>query len=485
MEKKKMRRMFAKFTVLILSVVMIMVGTTVSFADEVNGGTLEWGVKVETTGWYGCSSPVLYGDDVYVISYDKVFRYGKDTGELEGSVELTSNIGYSKTPATAGDGKLFIQTNGGYLEIIDISGDEMELEASVRFDKRDGVSAYAPVVYSEKNNAVYTGSYSRNSYGVYARIDLEDNEVTEIIGTDKRCNFYWMGAYADSDLVIIGSDSDDQSNDGTYGDATLFAYDKKTGKINSMKLADSGSIRSYVVKNGDAYYFTAKNKKLYKAEVDENGDISADVFADISGITTCTPVISGEKIYVGSQSSDYKGQVDVIDLSTGKICETYRDAPADIKNLIVKDGRILSTYNKKPGGIWDVASGRDYFVPDENMQQFCISSLCVDDEGVIYYTNDSSYLMAVKPEEKEDTDGAAGETQGTENAGSGTVQESGPDAGQNGHTGADGEARDVAGAETSSETGDDTLPVYAAVIALTALAAAGAVAAGGRKKRIR
>ena len=38
---------------------------------------------------------------------------------------------------------------------------------------------------------------------------------------------------------------------------------------------------------------------------------------------------------------------------------------------------------------------KDLFVPDDKQQQYCISTICVDSDGTLYYKNDSGYLMAV------------------------------------------------------------------------------------------
>lgn len=75
------------------------------------------------------------------------------------------------------------------------------------------------------------------------------------------------------------------------------------------------------------------------------------------------------------------------------------------------DGRvyIYFTYNAKPGGIYytyDAAAQAGaatesgvLFTPPEDMQEYCTSTLCADRDGVLYYKNDSGYLMAVEQKE--------------------------------------------------------------------------------------
>ncbi|MDQ9761139.1 hypothetical protein RFZ45_20100, partial [Acinetobacter baumannii] len=42
---------------------------------------------------------------------------------------------------------------------------------------------------------------------------------------------------------------------------------------------------------------------------------------------------------------------------------------------------------------------KELFVPEKSMQQYCISTLCADREGTLYYKNDSCNLMAVETNE--------------------------------------------------------------------------------------
>lgn len=74
---------------------------------------------------------------------------------------------------------------------------------------------------------------------------------------------------------------------------------------------------------------------------------------------------------------------------------------ADPKTITVNEntGKVYATYNSFPGGICvfrDNSDAEDYFIPDSGMQQYCISAIAMDDDGTMYYANDSSNLMAVK-----------------------------------------------------------------------------------------
>lgn len=66
---------------------------------------------------------------------------------------------------------------------------------------------------------------------------------------------------------------------------------------------------------------------------------------------------------------------------------------------------VYTTYNNNPGGIYIIedsagqtepsANNGNLYVP-ETYQNFCISTICADSEGTLYYKNDSGALIAVK-----------------------------------------------------------------------------------------
>ena len=76
-------------TTLVVAIVMVMGGSSAVFADTgETTGELSWGNKVETIGRYGVNSPVLYGDYIYVVSHNIVYKYNKDTLGRKGQVKI-------------------------------------------------------------------------------------------------------------------------------------------------------------------------------------------------------------------------------------------------------------------------------------------------------------------------------------------------------------------------------------------------------------
>ena len=70
------------------------------------------------------------------------------------------------------------------------------------------------------------------------------------------------------------------------------------------------------------------------------------------------------------------------------------------------DGRVYVyfTANAFPGGIYLLkdepgqtkGAAEEIFTPDTDQQQYSISTLCADKDGIIYYKNDSNYMMAIE-----------------------------------------------------------------------------------------
>lgn len=387
-------RLLSLITAVAVAVTMIFGGTGAVFAAGTEGGLLWYYKDSSTSSMQGVSSPVTEGSYVYMASGKTLYKFNAATGAKVGSTTLSGSIGYNKLAPTAGGGKVFVPLGGAKLDIVNASS--MKLEKTVTYASgQTGHQSLTPAVYSSADNAVYLGSWRKDQGGTYAKVSLSDYSVTKIAASSE--GFYWSGACADDTYVVFGSASDgtDDPNTPASGNAVLYAYDKTDGTLTSTSLTGSGSICSTVVKEGGKYYFTSKSGRLYEATIAADGTITAAVKRTLAGKSTCTPVISGGKAYIGSQTSAGTGKVEVINLTSGALEAAY-NAPADVKTLALSGDKIYVTYNKTPGGLYDVKAGKDYFVPYQAMQNYCISAIAQGSDGTLYYTNDSNYLMAVK-----------------------------------------------------------------------------------------
>lgn len=412
--RKKIMMMVAAF---VAAITVTVCGACISTAAEttVTDGGLAWSYKLPgRTMTDVASSPVTDDSCVYIPAGNKLYKFDKATGKLQKTVRLSGSIGRNKLPPTIGGSHIFVALNNGVVDIID--KDSMKLIESVKYDERySGSQSLTPVVYDSDTDSIYLGSWTggnkdRTGGGIFARVDISDGYNVTVL-KDSDAGFYWSGACVDEDYVIFGSDSDGHdSGTSASGDATLYLYDKTRGDLVETQLNGSGSICSTPVEHDGSYYFTSKNKSLYKADVTGSAaegtlKISAVKVSALMGESTCTPVITetGGNVYLYVASlSGKEGVIEKLNLKNTPVSIVSRSkTPADTKTITVNEntGKVYATYNSFPGGICvfrDNSDAEDYFIPDSGMQQYCISAIAMDDDGTMYYANDSSNLMAVK-----------------------------------------------------------------------------------------
>ncbi|MCU6762627.1 ATPase involved in DNA repair [uncultured Roseburia sp.] len=264
--------------------------------------------------------------------------------------------------------------------------------------------------------------------------DPDLNATLDDEGSVAKRGFYWAGAYATDKYVAVGSDDGTGENDPT-ANGVFYTLNPKTGEIIDKISGIKGDIRTTVVYDNGHLYFCTKGGLMYKVDVDASGNLSNESYMDLGNQVTAAPIVYKNKIYVGVRGDG--GQFDpdgghffaVIDNSGTLSADSlmyklpiagYPQAAAllstanedvDYDQDGKADGRVYLyfTYNAQPGGIYYTydtpdqkeasKESKELFVPDEAQQQYCISTICADREGTLYYKNDSGYLMAVEANE--------------------------------------------------------------------------------------
>lgn len=273
----------------------------------------------------------------------------------------------------------------------------------------------------ESDNPKWNFTYDEELYNTLT----EENNVAHR-------GFYWMGAYATKNYVAVGSDDGTAEGDPT-ANAVFYTLNPATGEIIDRIDGIKGDIRTSVVYDNGYLYFSTKGGQLHKVSVDETGRLGEDSYIDLNGDTTAAPLVYKNKIYLGLKGPG--GQFDpdgghkfvVVDNSTPALSQDslmydlpiagYPQAAAllstanenvDYDGDGKADGRIYIyfTYNAKPGGIYytyDTPDGkkaadeqRELFIPESEDQNYCISTICADRDGTLYYKNDSCKLFAVE-----------------------------------------------------------------------------------------
>ena len=240
--------------------------------------------------------------------------------------------------------------------------------------------------------------------------------------------FYWAGSYASGDYLVFGSD--DGSGEKNYtSTAILYSVNTHTGLLLDKLTGLNGDIRSTVVYNNGYVYFTTKGGYLYRVAMNADGTFGRADSYNLGGMATAAPVVYKGRIYVGvcGQEShrfdaDAGHHFDVLNESAAGLSLAYevsipgypQAAPLlstayenqDFNGDGQADGRVYLyfTYNARPGGLYLLADepgqttgkAEELFRPESDKQQYCISTICADRDGTLYYKNDSNYLMAVE-----------------------------------------------------------------------------------------
>lgn len=381
--------------------------------DRPGYGAMKWGVKIGSDWQDAPTPPALHGDSLYIASGKRLLKIDKKTGDREQICELSESMSWGICSPVYSAGVIFAGIDGGRVQAVDLS-DSQSLWIS------DGISedSYAQIVtpVTVSGNYVFAGTCSFDTrggtYGSFACLDRKTGKILWTENSDS-AGFYNSEACVIGDYVLFGSDAETESGKSRVCAVKYKEY-KGDGEY-SVLPGIEGNIRSGITaegKGGSDYdiFFTSQSGKLYRAGFDSAaGSFSGDIdTCDLGAVSTSTPQMSGRYLVVGADDrcihfiDKYNMQETVKEKTPGY-------PQGDI--LLETEGDKLyaySTYNELPGGIYltviDVSEEKpvivdkgDLFIPDKKMQNYCMSPVIADEDGTIYYKNDSGYLMAVMP----------------------------------------------------------------------------------------
>ena len=401
--------------------------TDVKLPDKADETSLKWGVQLSKDGAMGnsCTPPIIVGNKIYSAASNELFEIDKETGEtlkkvkLDGYVQYATNpITYAKDSYTDNEPYVFIQLDNGRLQCVNIKTMK-SVWISPAYKNEQTIS---PVVY--KNGKVYTGTWN-NKKGRFLCFDVKGKgtqspkwSLDPSKNGDGARGFYWTGAYVSDKYAVFGSDGSDKEK----GKSILYSVNPDTGAvIDKIDNVDS-AIRSTVVRSGDFLYFTTYTGSVCKVGIEDNGKFrtASKIIKSLgtNRIVTGSPVIYNNRLYIGTVTANNQFGNDgvnhklmVLDAGTLNIERAVSTtggpkAQALLSTNTGKSGkvRVYFTCNTPPGGIFFIEdkpgmnSGecKTLFTPEKEMQQYCISPLCCDENGIIYYKNDSNHLMAVE-----------------------------------------------------------------------------------------
>lgn len=435
-------------------------------ADE--EAVLYWATKIgDGYDKNACGCPILVDGYLYTYAGTTIYKVDTLSGEIVATGRMDHASSYAINPPTYAEGMLFIGLADGSVQAFNAA----TLESLWIYRDEIGGQPNSSIIYHE--GYVYTGFWiGETSNANYVCLTATDedpsNPLEEKLPTWKYTSmggYYWSGAYVCDDYLLVGTD--DGMSGYNDGNPRLLSFDPLTGKLlDSWEMSVKGDIRSSITAYNGKFYFTNKGGYFFEATVSADGSIESIRTLKLYNyandpkappMSTCTPTIYNGRAYVGvsgtSQFGAYTGHnITVIDIANWELAYTVRTqgypqtsgilttayeaesgcvyvyffdnyTPGKLRVLKDKPGQTspslvsVEVYNDK-GTDKTYETAYALFTPYGEQAQYAICSPIVDENGTIFFKNDSAYLMAVGSvverleitQEPETMEYAAGET---------------------------------------------------------------------------
>ena len=397
-------------------------------------GSFSTGTDGNASGGSAVSSPILVDSALIVYAGNTLYRINKDTGETIQTGTMAGESSFSINSATYADGMLFVALSNGRVQAFNAE----TLESLWVYTDPLGGQSNCPVTVCD--GYVYTGFWNGETKDAnYVCLSITDEKPNEKLEAKtatwrytKAGGFYWAGAYVSKNFMLLGTD--DGETGYTKGHGSILLMDPKTGRVLDRTDAPRGDVRSSICYADGAYYATSKGGDFIRITLsaDKRSIAKVDILALENGtggtaMSTSTPVVYNGRAYVGvsgsAQFDAYSGHnITVIDLS-GAMSIAYR---VETKGYPQTSGLLTTAYEKNgndyvyvyffdnytPGtmrmlrdtkgqetaDLITVEEEKDtayaIFTPSGAQAQYAICSPIVDENGTLYFKNDSCFLMA-------------------------------------------------------------------------------------------
>ncbi len=353
----------------------------------------------------GVSDLLIIDGNICAVKGNRIVLIDSETGKKElASCSIGANIGYFCRPAYK-DGYLVVPFEDGSLGIFVLDKKDGQYSIACRYKTpslgiKDTQALTSVTISGGKAYAGFT--VVDGSEGALVCVDLASGKVDWT--TDKKKSetnenegYYWAGAAASGDDIIIGNESGKVALiDGSNG--------KELSSVSVGTPVRSGIIAVEVGENGDGTYLAVSrdNGTLYKIRCSGDKLTLEGKPVAFAAISTSTPAVSNGLAYVCGMDIEGYGTLSVIDLSTMSVKKSIRADKGESKSTPLvsvqgNDTYVYFTCNALPGGVYAYKLGDDaaqmIFTPDAKYREYCTASIICDEKGNLYYANDSGRLF--------------------------------------------------------------------------------------------
>lgn len=389
--------------------------------------TEKWGIKFGT-GWSDVpGTPVIVGDYLYclVAGQSKLYRVDANTGEILKSVSCPGRSQFFSTIAYF-DGVIYVpRAASDNTGAVIIAYDEETMEqlwisepiggADSRIQPLSAVTGYDGHIYV----GVSDGGASIGAYVCFDTTD-ENPEKTDEVKAPKwtykpenmKSGYYWSAGAIVGDTIIFGGEATELvihslTEDKVY-DTLVLEPDAASG-IRSSVHYDAKTNRVFVaLKSGNIY--------SVKLSGDNTFDASSIIKTNIGNDITSSPVVFGDRLYIGGGGISSGNGFTVMDSETLEIIYQIDDVKTQASPIVTtayatkENSYEVKMYVTGFGGIgsggYDPTSSCVYMITDRQGQtepdyeiiatpsqlQYCTQSAAIGADGSIYFYNDGGTM---------------------------------------------------------------------------------------------
>ena len=400
-------------------------GTGTTEASTPTGATeKKWVAKLkESSDWSTyVSEPITASDYLFIVAGNTLYQRDAKTGDVVKSAKLVSAISSVSRMAYAG-GLVLVPLGDGRVQALTADTLTTVWVSEKLPDGKGGTQQCQGNLTVSAGKVYFQTSAGWSGPGGYSVcLDLATGRTIwkqQAVGT--KANYYWTGMGVSGDYGFVGN-----------MDGTVETVDLATGKsVSSLSLGASVRSGVTVAPGGKVIYVVSYDGYLHKLGVGTAGVLTELGRVSVSNSgkdgkgaesfgPTSTPVLAGNRIYVGGVSADragkygsYYGQLTVIDTddmsviaSVSKTTTGYISGEVKSTPVVSQQGDATYVYftgNNNPGALYRYkvgdAAAEEIYTPASANQNYGMCTPAVGADGTLYYINDSGNLFAIAGKE--------------------------------------------------------------------------------------